>query len=383
VLLALALGGAQLTKGPIGLLIPLLGIGTMLWLNRRDLTTMRLVLRALLVAVVVSLGIFLAWGIPANIATGGDFLHKGLGHHVLERAVKPIEGHGAFFFYSLPYYLLVIAGGFFPWTLFLPGALSALVRGKLASNACRALLLGWIVPTVVLMTFVGTKLPHYILPIWPGLALAVAAVIDRAQKCEIEASDAPWLKRGLWLFVPVGGLLALVLMVGPWFIPLAGIRGACLSLGLLLALMTVLGAREHQTRRYWSAASVLIIGFFLFQIALGSFLLPGLEKFKVSPAIAKAVTSRTGQKVPVVAYKYDEPSLIFYLDRPLNVLEREDNVVAWAHEAGPGVLVIPRKILQSIESQYGALGLEEIGSARGYNYNTKGKQVDLLALRRQ
>jgi 4-amino-4-deoxy-L-arabinose transferase-like glycosyltransferase/membrane-associated phospholipid phosphatase len=380
-LLAMALGLAQLLKGPVGLGVPLLVVGTLLWLNRSELPAIRSLSWPLAIAVAVSVGIFLAWAIPANNATGGEFLRKGVGHHVVERAVKPLESHGGSFFLSLPYYLPVIMAGFFPWTLFLPGAVSALIRGKLGSRTERALLIAWVVPPILLMTFVGTKLPHYILPAWPGLALAVAAVVDAAQKGRLAASDSVWLRRGLWLFVPIGAALALVLMVGPWFVPLSGARGACFSLGLLLAVMTFLGSREHLARRYRSAASVLVLGMLLFQIVLATFLLPRLERFKVSPVIAGVITSRTEPTVPVAAYKFDEPSLIFYLDRKLNVLGREEDVAAWARETGPGALVIPREILRNIETQNGRLGLEEIGSAGGYNY-TKGRWVNLVALKR-
>src|SRR5262249_59306305 len=74
-------------------------------------------------------------------------------------------------------------------------------------------LLAWLVPAWIVFEVVVTKLPHYVLPLYPAIAILIArAIRDGA------LSQAPWLKRGtLWwpliaIVVPVGGVVALVTM---------------------------------------------------------------------------------------------------------------------------------------------------------------------------
>ena len=61
-------------------------------------------------AVVFSVGMFAAWGIPANMATDGEFFSLGIGKHVVGRSVKAMEGHGGVgwgYFLTLPLYVPV------------------------------------------------------------------------------------------------------------------------------------------------------------------------------------------------------------------------------------------------------------------------------------
>jgi len=67
------------------------------------------------------------------------------------------------------------------------------------------------------MTLAATKLPHYILFIWPALALAVAGTIIAAQQNRLTDRDKIWLRRGVWFFGPLAITMALSLIVGPWF----------------------------------------------------------------------------------------------------------------------------------------------------------------------
>ena len=78
-----------------------------------------------------------------------------------------------------------------------------------------------------------------------------------------------------------------------------------------------------------------------------------------------------------------ESSLIFYLgQRHMKSLGSYAEVIAWAKEQPPGVLIISRKALTGIEAQSGSLGLEELAAARGFDYS-KGRWIDVIALGRK
>lgn len=389
ILMGAALGAGMLTKGPIGLL-PIPVILVTLWLARKLKIGVGRHLLMLGAALVIGCLIFLAWAIPANNATGGEFLRVFIGHHVLARAVKPLEHHGGNLLLYLPYYLVVVIVGFFPWTLHLPGALSAVAGGRVGGGShpvgtrqySRALLIGWIVPIFIIMTLAVTKLPHYVLFIWPGLALAVAGTIVAAKQNTLARRDRIWLRRGVWFFGPLAIATSLGLMVGPWFLQIPGLRWSGLASGIVLLAMTVIAIGQQRANRPQISAIVLLVGMLIFQIPFWFGVLPAFEQVKISPPIAQAIKEKTAKETPVATYKYAEPSLNFYIGRYIEPLRSEEAVVAWAQQRQPGVLIIPRDVLADIQQRHGTFALDKIASKKGLNY-TKGTILEVLALIRR
>ena len=379
-LMGAALGLGMLTKGPIGLM-PIPAIATMLWLDRKSGTSVLLRVRSVLAALGIGLLIFAAWAFPANSASDGEFLRVFIGRHVINRAFRPMEHHGGNLLLYLPYYLPVIVVGFFPWTLHLLGAFSAVAGGRVGGKHGRIVLFGWIVPTFILMTLAATKLPHYILFIWPALALAVAGTIDAAQQDKLIERDKIWLRRGVWFFGPLAIVIALGLMAGPWFLQLPGARWPGLASGIVLLAMTAIAIHQQRANRPQVSARILLVCMLVFGVFLFSGVLPAFEHIKISPPIAQAIKENTSKQTPVATYKYGEPTLGFYVGRPIEPLRSEEAVVEWAKRPTAGVLVIPNNILDAIQERHGTLRLDKIASKKGFNYS-KGKTLEVVALRR-
>jgi hypothetical protein len=171
-------------------------------------------------------------------------------------------------------------------------------------------------------------------------------------------------------------------MVAPWCAPAYGTRLAFAGAGALLCALTALAVRAHRRGRVEETPVLLAAGTALAALTLALSVLPRLEPFKVSPRIARAIREHTADDVPVATYRYGEPSLTFYLDRgALQVLDQEDEVVAWLGRPAPGVLVLPARHLQLITRAHPLLRLEEIAWARGFNYSV-GRWIDLVAVGR-
>jgi len=380
ILAGIALGAGILAKGPMGLQ-PLIVIAVTLWLGRKaGLGAWRFV-RLFGAASIIGGLIFLAWAIPANNATDGEFFRIFIGRHVLTRAIEPMEHHGGNFLMYLPYYLPVIIGGFFPWTLHLPGAISSVIGGRIGSQFCRALLISWVAPIFILMSLAATKLPHYIIFIWPGLALAVAGTISAAGQNILTARDRIWLRRGVWFFGPFAILIALVLMIVPWFVKIPGLRWSGPASGVVLSVAAIIAIRHQRADRPKVSAIVLLIGMIVFEIPILFGVLPAIEQVKITPAIAQAIKAKTAKEIPVASYKYGEPTLNFYIGRQIEPLRDEEAVVSWSRQAGEAVLIIPKDKLDDIQQSYGTLPLEEITSKKGFNYS-KGKTVEVMVLTR-
>jgi 4-amino-4-deoxy-L-arabinose transferase-like glycosyltransferase len=435
--LGLALGLAQLAKGPVGLAVPGLGIATTLAILGRRARAARATARqeaaaaeqegtvatamreaeavpvgryamGAALAALLGVAIFCAWGVPANLATGGELARVGIGKHVVGRALGAMEGHGGGAWHGwrgwvagLPFYLAVAWLGFAPWVLWLPAAVSATLGGRLGGERGRALLIGWVVPTFALMTLVATRLPHYVLPAWPALALAVGGTLEAERRGEFAPRDLRWLRRGAWLLGPLVGL-ALAAMAGLAVLAVfgrhsaraghepvagasrsdlaAGLALPCLALAAVLAVAGGWALRDHLSGRYRRAATVLVGGALAAALVAGGMVAPAVERLKPAPRLAAAVRAATGPAVPVTTFEYAEPSFTFYLGRwPVRELRDTGAVGAWAAEGGPGVLVLPRSISQALGREL--TGTTEIAAARGWNV-AKGKPLDLVALLR-
>jgi 4-amino-4-deoxy-L-arabinose transferase-like glycosyltransferase len=167
----LSLGLGFLAKGPAALLPALLGpVQRILGTSPRRIDMGSSLLGALVVLFTIGI-----WGIPALIATGGQYLQIGLGKHVLQRSLHPMESHGlpgvAGYLAALPFYFLTTFFSFLPWCLFLPLCLKRL---WLRRDSAESYLLGPILIVLFVFTIIQTKLPHYVLPAYPMLATLVA-----------------------------------------------------------------------------------------------------------------------------------------------------------------------------------------------------------------
>ena len=190
----LSLGLGFLAKGPAALLPVFFGPVQSL-LNRApyQFKFRSALLGGLVVLIVIGL-----WGIPALIATNGEYLEIGLGKHVLQRSLQPMESHGGAgpmgYFLFLPFYLVVSFFSFFPWCVFLPACVKRLLAHR---EPDENYLLGPILIVLFVFTLIQTKLPHYVLPAYPMLSILVAR----------QAGESKW-RQGL-----LGSTLVLYLLV--------------------------------------------------------------------------------------------------------------------------------------------------------------------------
>jgi 4-amino-4-deoxy-L-arabinose transferase-like glycosyltransferase len=372
------MGLGMLAKGPAGVLpVPVMLI--VLWFGRRSIGDFIRGFSGIAFSTVLATAIFLLWAIPANNATGGEFVRIFIGRHVLSWTVHPLHSHGGNFFLYLPYYLPVIIMGFFPWILFLPGAISVVAGGRAGIEKSRTLLIVWAASMFILVTVITTKLPHYLLFIWPGLALSVAATIVAEQKNTLTSRDRKWLRSGVWFFGTAAVLIAAGLIAGPWFMQVKSLRLYGAVSGIMLLAMAAVAIRFQLAEKFTHSAKTLLAGLLIFLIPILFGVLPGLEQIKITPFISQAINTNTAADVPVATYKFSEPSLNFYIGRKIEKLSDKESVISWANRQQAGVLIIPADILADIQQGSGPLPLYEIASKKGYNYSN-GKKVEILAM---
>jgi 4-amino-4-deoxy-L-arabinose transferase-like glycosyltransferase len=173
-----SLGLGFLAKGPVALL-PVFFAPIQSFLNH---SPYRFRFRSAIVGVLVVLVVIGLWGVPALIATHGEYLKIGIGRHVFLRSLQPMESHGLAgiwgYMLFLPYYLVVTFFSFFPWCLFLPGCVKRLWAHR---EPDENYLLGPILIVFLVFTLIQTKLPHYVLPAYPMLAMLTARQAEQSR----------------------------------------------------------------------------------------------------------------------------------------------------------------------------------------------------------
>lgn len=383
-----ALALSQLTKGPVGPAVVGAMIVTTAWFARGQIPLKWPHYLGLAAAAAASFGVFLAWAIPANASSGGEMARMGLMTHVVGRALHPMEGHGGRgvggYLAALLVYVPVILGGFIPWTIHLPGTLSALAGGRVGSRKERAILWAWIVPVFIMFSLAATKLPHYIFPLFPALALATAATLESLREGRLTAGDRSWLRRGTWFFSPLIFGAGLLLLAGPWFVLPPADALPTLASGMAFLALGWVAVRAQRTGQTEFVSRTLLPGFPMAVLVVVWTTVPRLDPLiKISPDIARVVRTAAGADTPVYMAGYTEPSLVFYLNRPVGspVRTLSGPLENLAKEFGQ----TPGFVLVSTEAWFDRAGklpldppVRELARFHAINTNARAKQEEVV-----
>jgi 4-amino-4-deoxy-L-arabinose transferase-like glycosyltransferase len=195
---------AVLVKGPVGCILPPLVLLALQALDRRPGAVRRLFAP-------LNLLVFFAIVLPWFIAVAGrrpDFPYYGLVEESLHRFTTSAFHRTAPFWYYVP----VIAGVFFPWSVLLPESLVAGWNARRRWSRADRLLVAWAVVVVLFFSLSQSKLPGYVLTGVVALGLLTARVLDRAFEHPDGVAGGLAL-RGAVLLAAVSGSGALALAV--------------------------------------------------------------------------------------------------------------------------------------------------------------------------
>jgi 4-amino-4-deoxy-L-arabinose transferase-like glycosyltransferase len=194
---AMALG--ILIKGP---LVPMFTGLTVITLSISDRSARWLLALRPLSGFIWMLALVLPWFVAIVLRSGDSFFAQALGHDLLDKVANGQEAHGA----PPGYYVLLF------WVTFWPGSVLAGLAAPAAWRARREpsarFLLAWLIPSWLVFEAVITKLPHYVLPLYPAIAILIAGVLESGKFV-----TARWLTRGTvgWFVFP--GLIAIAVPV--------------------------------------------------------------------------------------------------------------------------------------------------------------------------
>ena len=201
-------GFAVLAKGPLGLVLLGMVVGPWLILRRRVSFLREM---GLWWGAVVFLAVAAPWYLlimRANADFGAYFFVQ---QNFMNFASAESRHPG-----SWPFYVPVLIGGFFPWIAFLPTAVGNAIRRRRDDREGALLFLAlWGGLVFLFFTVASSKLPAYILPLFPALALLVAVSWR-----DLLTVSTPRVRRQMLVAL---GMMALVLLGGfiyAWFFEL-------------------------------------------------------------------------------------------------------------------------------------------------------------------
>lgn len=169
------LGLSVLAKGPAGVILAGGAIGLWALLARKWQAAFRL-------AHPVAIAAFAAVAVPWYVICArrnSDFLHIFIFQHNFERYLTPVFQHKQPFWFFGPITILALL----PWSSFLLGSLqegTRLYRERSWQSSPGFLFACWVISPVVFFSFSQSKLPSYILPAIPALALIASVGTIRA-----------------------------------------------------------------------------------------------------------------------------------------------------------------------------------------------------------
>jgi 4-amino-4-deoxy-L-arabinose transferase-like glycosyltransferase len=183
-----SIGLGALAKGPVAFLLPAVSLFMFLALRGAWNEWRTWHPEGLLIA----FGIALPWYVACTWANGYEFIRVFIINHNLERFASSIHGHQRPFYFYLPVLLLLT----FPWTFLLVPAF----RREFAAN--EQVMMWWIAVPLVFFSLSGSKLPGYILPVVPPIALLCAGelILPRSRSFKV----AVFIEAGAMAFIGVG-----------------------------------------------------------------------------------------------------------------------------------------------------------------------------------
>ncbi len=289
-----ALAGGILLKGPLILMFVGLTMVTLAIFDRSAAWLWRL--RPVL-GLIWMLLLVLPWFVAIFWRAGDTFFTDSIGGDMLSKLAAQ-ESHGA----PPGLYLLLF------WVTFWPGAALAGMAAPAVWRARREpgaqFLLAWLVPSWIVFELVLTKLPHYVLPLYPAIAILTVGALER------RVLSRSWLMRGAaWWFV-IPALASVVAVIGaitltrqPVFLAWPFVAAA-LIFGLFAWWL------YDDSRAERSLLSAVVAAMFL-AVAIYGIVVPALTPLFPSAEIARALRNVVCVGPKAAAAGFHEPSLVF------------------------------------------------------------------------
>jgi len=355
-----------LVKGP---LVPMfVGLCVLaLFFRERSLRWLLALRPALGLAIVVAVA--LPWFIAIAAKSGGAFFSESVGHDMLGKV-----GTAQIYHWAPPgFYAIAFFATFWPAAILAAMAIPFAWRHRNEDRIAFAL--AWIIPSWLVFEAVPTKLPHYVMPLYPAVAIIAVLALGRG----FVGPHRPGARILALLipFIPAGILVGLAFAAKtldrrlPW----AGV--AVLALATLVAV-----AAWWRFLRDEPAAAALLAIAAAPMLAFGAFTftLPVLQSLQLSPRLAAVARSLDCPDRSIGTYGYREPSLVFLAGTELAMPASSSEAAAFLKAGNCRVLFVDSRYEDGFRREIERSGVRPALVTRlaGFNING-GRRLEIAA----
>lgn len=359
-----ALAGGILLKGPLILMFVGLTVGTLAILDRSAawLWRLRPVWGLMWMLVLV-----LPWFIAIFWRAGETFFTDSIGGDMLSKFAAQ-ESHGA----PPGTYLLLF------WVTFWPGAPLAAMAAPAVWRARREpaaqFLLAWLVPSWIVFELVLTKLPHYVLPLYPAIAILTIGAVER------RVLSRSWLRSGAAWWFAIPAITSVIAVIGaisltrqPVFLAWPFVAAA-----LIFGLFAWWLYDDNRAER--SLLNAVVAAMFLTAATYGV-VIPALTPLFPSPEIARALRNVVCVGPKAAAAGFHEPSLVF-MTGTSTLLTDGSGAADFLRQGSCRFALVEQRSERSFAQRADAIGLRYNVATRIDGYNiSQGRPISIAIFR--
>jgi 4-amino-4-deoxy-L-arabinose transferase-like glycosyltransferase len=359
-----ALAGGILLKGPLILMFVGLTIVTLAILDRSAnwIWRLRPVWGLMWMLVLV-----LPWFVAIFWRAGDAFFADSIGGDMLSK-LSAQESHGA----PPGVYLLLF------WVTFWPGAPLAAMAAPAVWRARREpaaqFLLAWLIPSWIVFELVLTKLPHYVLPLYPAIAILTVGALER------RVLSRSWLRRGAAWWFAIPAIMSVVAVVGavtvtrqPVFLAWPFVAAA-----LIFGLFAWWLYDDNRAER--SLLNAVVAAMFL-AMAIYGVVMPALTPLFPSAEIARALRNVVCVGPKAAAAGFQEPSLVF-MTATSTLLTDGSGAADFLGQGSCRFALVEARSERAFAQRAEAIGLRYDMATRIDGYNiSQGKAISIAIFR--
>lgn len=298
------IGLSMLTKGPIGLMVPILALGPHLVYQKRwkDIFRPEWLLGLVIIAITLLpmvIGLYNQHGM-----TGVEFYFWTQSFGRLTGENYWVDNSGPFFFVHsflwsyIPWTILAVVAYFRKWILFL----------KPKKAQFEIITLAGITLVFIGMSMSSYKLPHYIYVVFPLVAILTASYIDEVYQ------SIKWEGFGKALSISqivFNSLLWIAVIAAYYIFPGASIVSYIVAWFFFSLFFFSLLNSDYQTPKIFLSTLLTIIGV---AFILNTQFYPGLNPYQGGPVAGRDIKEKGISASELVVYKSHRPSIDFYSD---------------------------------------------------------------------
>lgn len=359
---------AFLTKGLIGIVFPF-GIAIIYLVITRGLKAIKILfdIKGIVLFIIIS-G---PWYGAQLVINGMEFVEQFFMKHHFARYMDVISGHRGPFYYFIP----VLLCGFFPWVVFLPSGIKTVIKesnltvliknifnkkekkilSPLASLGLLALI--WFTVIFLFFSFSTTKLPNYILPSIPAVAILVSIGLSKHDKWE----EYSYAVLGVFSFI-IGTIIFFFSKKYLFKIGVYDDITWTLGISFLMFGMVIISLYRLFLKKsvFFYMATLMTIFLIIFSISA----LPIIDNYLQGTLYRYSLYAKTilPPNEKIIVYDLNKPSILFYSDHNILPVKNKDDIIHALENKTYAIVMTKTKHIGDLEK----LGLKVLKNEGDY-----------------